>query len=113
MSGRRATLGARVALGAYEAVAGAAVAVARVALLGGAGEAERAERLGEAVPACAPGALLLHAVSAGEVVAASALASELERAAPGLRIVLTTGTRDRSSDRRARGEAAGWRRPGR
>ena len=91
---RLSSFGRRVAFGAYEAVAEAAVAVARSALLRGAGEAERAERLGAALPRCDPGCLLLHAVSAGEMTAASALASEIERTAPGLKVLLTTGTRE-------------------
>jgi 3-deoxy-D-manno-octulosonic-acid transferase len=72
--------------------AGAAVALARAALLRGAGASERAERLGTAAPPCGPGRLLLHGVSAGEMTAASALAAEIERAAPGVRLLLTTGT---------------------
>ena len=82
------------ALGAYGVAAGAAVAVARATLLRGAGADERAERLGTAPPPCAPGRLLLHGVSAGEVTAASALASEIERTAPGVKLLLTTGTRE-------------------
>ncbi len=78
-------------LGAYGVAAGAAVAVARIALLRKAGAAERAERLGTAPPPCGPGRLLLHAVSAGEMIAASALASEIERTA-GVKLLLTTGT---------------------
>ncbi len=88
------SVGRRVAFGAYGAVAEAAVAVARGVLLRGAGEAERAERLGAALPRCGSGRLLLHAVSAGEMTAASALAAAIERTAPGLRVVLTTGTRE-------------------
>ncbi|HRY43396.1 MAG TPA: glycosyltransferase N-terminal domain-containing protein [Thermoanaerobaculia bacterium] len=80
-------------LGAYGVAAGAAVAAARIALLRKAGASERAERLGTALPPCGPGRLLLHAVSAGEMTAASALASEIERTA-GLKLLLTTGTRE-------------------
>lgn len=99
--------GTRLALGAYGAVAEAAVAVAGRAFLRGAAESERVERLGEAPPPCGPGRLLLHAVSAGEVVAASALAKELERSAPGLRVLLTTGTREgRLVAERVRAECA-------
>ncbi len=80
-------------LGAYGVAAGAAVAAARIALLRGAGASERAERLGTAPPPCGPGRLLLHAVSAGEMTAASALASEIERTC-GVKLLLTTGTRE-------------------
>ncbi len=79
-------------LGAYGVAAGAAVAAARIALLRGAGASERAERLGAAPPPCGPGRLLLHAVSAGEMTAAWALAAEIERTAPGVKLLLTTGT---------------------
>ncbi|MFN7986453.1 MAG: glycosyltransferase N-terminal domain-containing protein [Thermoanaerobaculia bacterium] len=82
------------ALAAYGAVAGAAVAVARGTLLRGAGAEERSERLGTAPPPCGPGRLLLHAVSAGEMTAASALAAEIGRAASGRKVLLTTGTRE-------------------
>jgi 3-deoxy-D-manno-octulosonic-acid transferase len=85
-------LGQACALGVYGVVAGAAVAVARTALLRGAGAPERAERLGAAPPPCGPGRLVLHGVSAGEMTAASALASEIERASPGVKLLLTTGT---------------------
>lgn len=81
----------RFVLGAYGAAAGAAVALARIALLRGAGASERAERLGTAPPPCGPGRLLLHGVSAGEMTAASALALEIERTA-GVKLLLTTGT---------------------
>ena len=86
--------GRRIAFGAYGAAAEAVVGVARSALLRGAGAAERAERLGAACPPCGPGRLLLHAVSAGEMTAASALVAEIERIAPGLKMLLTTGTRE-------------------
>jgi 3-deoxy-D-manno-octulosonic-acid transferase len=82
----------RFVLGTYGVAAGAAVALARIAFLRGAGAAERAERLGTAPPPCGPGRLLLHAVSAGEMTAVSALASEIERTAPGVKLLLTTGT---------------------
>lgn len=83
-----------LALGSYGLVAEGAVALARGPLLRSAGEAERAERLGSAPPPCGPGRLLIHAVSAGEMIAASALASAIERSSPGLGVLLTTGTRD-------------------
>ncbi len=115
------SFGRRVAFGAYGAVAEAAVAVARGALLRGAGAAERAERLGGALPRCGSGRLLLHAVSAGEMTAASALAAEIERTAPEQKVLLTTGTREgRSVAERVR-ESCGaveavsylpWDRPG-
>lgn len=99
--------GGRLALGAYGAIAGAAVGLASGFLLRGAAAAEREERLGTAPPPCPPGRLLLHAVSAGEVSAASALAFEIERTAPGRGVLLTTGTREgRSAAERVR-EACG------
>ena len=82
------------ALGTYGVAAGVAVALARTALLRGAGAAERAERLGTAPPPCGPGRLLLHGVSAGEMAAASALAWEVGRQAPGVKVLLTTGTNE-------------------
>ncbi|HYN42703.1 MAG TPA: glycosyltransferase N-terminal domain-containing protein [Thermoanaerobaculia bacterium] len=92
--GPLSSFGRRIAFGVYGAAAETAVAVARGTLLRGAGPAERAERLGVASPPCGPGRLLLHAVSAGEMTAASALALEIERTAPGLQVLLTTGTRE-------------------
>lgn len=93
-----------VAFRAYGLLAGAAVAAARVTLLR-AGGAERDERLGTAPPPCRAGRLLLHAVSAGEADAASALAFEVARRAPGLGIVMTAGTREgRAVAERLRGE---------
>ncbi|MBK9376040.1 MAG: hypothetical protein IPN03_20550 [Holophagales bacterium] len=83
--------GQRFVLGAYGVAAGAAVAVARIAFLRGAGALERAERLGTAPSPCGPGRLLLHGVSAGEMTAVSALAAEIERMA-GVKLLLTTGT---------------------
>ncbi len=88
------SFGRRIAFGAYGSAAEAAVAVAQRALLRGVGAAERAERFGTALPPCGPGRLLLHAVSAGEMTGASALAAEIERTSPGLKVLLTTGTRD-------------------
>ncbi|MBK9968494.1 MAG: 3-deoxy-D-manno-octulosonic acid transferase [Holophagales bacterium] len=85
------SLGRRVAFGTYGVVAEAAVALARGAFLRGAGEAER---LGSGPSPCGPSRLLIHAVSAGEMTAASALASEIERSSPGLGMLLTTGTRE-------------------
>jgi 3-deoxy-D-manno-octulosonic-acid transferase len=87
----RTSRGNGFVLGAYGAAAGVAVAAARIALLRRAGALERAERLGTAPPPCGPGRLLLHGVSAGEMTAASALASEIERMA-GVKLLLTTGT---------------------
>lgn len=93
VSGRGSSRFHAFVLGAYGVAAGAAVAAARIALLRGAGAPERAERLGTAPPPCGPGRLLLHAVSAGEMTAASALAWEIERTA-GVKLLLTTGTRE-------------------
>lgn len=87
-----ASLGRALALGAYGLAAGAAVAVARGVPFLGADAGGLREKLGAAVPPCRPGCLLLHAVSAGEMTAASALAAEIERSAPEQRILLTTGT---------------------
>lgn len=83
-----------IAFGAYGAVAEAAVAVARTTLFRRASGAERAERLGTAPPPCGPGRLLIHAVSAGEMTAASALAAEIGRTPRGPGVLLTTGTRE-------------------
>lgn len=94
MNGPRSSRMDSFVLGAYGVAAGAAVAAARIAFLHGAGDLERAERLGTAPPPCGPGRLLLHAVSAGEMTAASALASEIERTAPSMKLLLTTGTRE-------------------
>ena len=86
--------GERAGLRAFGWAAEAAVGLARATFLRGAGAGERSERLGSGPPPCRPGALLLHAVSAGEMTAASALAAEVERSAPGVDVVLTTGTRE-------------------
>jgi 3-deoxy-D-manno-octulosonic-acid transferase len=94
MSGSLSSFAHGAALGAYGLFAETAVAVARGTLLRGTGREERAERLGDAPMPCGPGRLLLHAVSAGEATAASALAAELERAAPWLKVLLTAGTRE-------------------
>jgi 3-deoxy-D-manno-octulosonic-acid transferase len=58
-----------------------------------------AQRFGWGLPACAPGAVWVHAVSLGETLAAAALIAELRRQHPGLRLLLTHGT--------ATGRAAG------
>ncbi len=85
---------ARAAFAAYGLAAAGAVAVARGLLLRRTPPDERLERLGTGPAPCGPGRLLLHAVSAGEMVAASALVEALARLAPERRVLLTTGTRD-------------------
>lgn len=85
----------------YGTVAGAAVwsgavpAMLARAAMGRLVPGEWRERLGRAAPpAGSPRPILIHGVSAGEVTAARALVDALVRRNPGVRIVLTTGTRD-------------------
>lgn len=111
----------RAAFRAYGLAASGAVAAARVLLLRRVPPAERAERLGTGPAPCAPGRILLHGVSAGEVTAASAIVAALGRVAPERRVLLTTGTRDgRAVAERVRASSANvdavaylpWDRPG-
>jgi len=85
---------ARAAFAAYGLAASGAVALARTLLPRRTPPDERLERLGTGPPPCGPGRLLLHAVSAGEMTAASALVEALSRLAPESRVLLTTGTRE-------------------